>query len=89
MLSADVNAQVEAGLTAVRLPKNIDLAKDLAPGLPDIPCTALDLAIENLLNNAITAMRDQPGTLTVTTRSTSTCHGSPSSRSPWGTPARE
>lgn len=67
-LSVDVNAQVEAGIAAVRIPKNIKLAKDLAPGLPNIPCTALDLAVENLLNNAIAAMRDQPGTLTVTTQ---------------------
>jgi len=67
-LSVDVNAQVEAGISAVRIPKNIVLAKDLAPGLPSIPCTALDLAVENLLNNAIVAMRDKPGTLTVTTR---------------------
>ncbi len=63
-----MNAQVEAGIAAVQIPKNIKLAKDLAPGLPNIPCTALDLAVENLLNNAIAAMRDQPGILTVMTR---------------------
>jgi signal transduction histidine kinase len=67
-VSADVNAQVEAGLAAVRLPKNVNLVRDLAPGLPDIPCTSLDLVVENLAKNALSAMRDQPGTLTVTTR---------------------
>jgi signal transduction histidine kinase len=67
-VSADVNAQVEAGLAAVRLPRNIVLDKDLAPGLPGIPCTALDLVIENLVKNAVAAMRDQPGILTVATR---------------------
>jgi len=66
-VSADVNAQVEAGLTAVRLPQNIVLVKNLASGLPDIPCTGLDLVVENLGKNAVAAMRDQPGVLTVTT----------------------
>jgi signal transduction histidine kinase len=66
-VSADVNAQVEAGLTAVRLPQNIKLAKNLAADLPEIPCTALDLVIENLVKNAVAAMRDQPGILSVTT----------------------
>jgi signal transduction histidine kinase len=59
--SVDVNAQVEAGLGGVRIPKHIDLVKDLAPGLPNLPCTALDLVVENLLLNAITAMGNQPG----------------------------
>jgi GAF domain-containing protein len=54
--SADVNAQVEAGLAGVRIPRNVDLVKDLAPGLPNLPCTALDLVVENLLLNAIKAM---------------------------------
>ena len=65
--SVDVNAQVETGVAAVRIPKNIDLVVDLAQGLPGIPCTALDLVVENLLLNAVKAMRDQPGSLTVTT----------------------
>jgi signal transduction histidine kinase len=67
-VSVDVNAQVEAGIAAVRIPKNIEVVKDLAPGLPSIPCTALDLVIENLLLNAVKAMRDTHGTLSVTTR---------------------
>ncbi|HEY6492196.1 MAG TPA: GAF domain-containing protein [Trebonia sp.] len=67
-VSADVNAQVEAGIAAVRIPKNIELVKDLAPGLPNIPCTALDLVIENLLLNAVKALHDSHGTLSVTTR---------------------
>jgi signal transduction histidine kinase len=67
-VSVDVNAQVEAGLRVVRIPKTIHLATDLAPSLPTIPCTALDLVIENLLLNAVKAMHDRPGTLTVTTR---------------------
>jgi signal transduction histidine kinase len=66
--SADVNAQVEAGVAAVRLPRHIELVADLAPGLPNIPCTALDLAVENLLLNAVKAMQDRPGQLRVTTR---------------------
>ena len=67
-VSVDVNAQVEAGLRVVRIPKSIRLVTDLAPSLPTIPCTALDLVIENLLLNAVKAMHDRPGTLTVTTR---------------------
>jgi putative methionine-R-sulfoxide reductase with GAF domain/two-component sensor histidine kinase len=66
--SLDVNAQVEIGISAVRIPKHIELITDLALGLPDIPCTALDLVIENLLLNALKAMQDQPGPLRVTTR---------------------
>jgi signal transduction histidine kinase len=65
--SADVNAQVEAGLRSVRIPKSIDLVTDLADGLPNIPCTALDLVVENLLLNAVKAMQSQPGSLSVTT----------------------
>jgi len=65
--STDVNAQVEAGLAAVRIPGNIELETDLSDGLPHIPCTALDLVIENLVLNAVAAMRDQPGSLRVTT----------------------
>jgi signal transduction histidine kinase len=64
--SVDVNAQVEAGLAAVRIPKHIELVTELALGLPDIPCTALDLVVENLLLNAVKAMQDQPGSLRVT-----------------------
>jgi signal transduction histidine kinase len=64
--SADVNAQVEAGVAAVRIPKHIELVTDLAPGLPNIPCTALDLVVENLLLNAVKAMQDRPGPLRVT-----------------------
>ena len=64
--SVDVNAQIEAGVAAVRkIPKHIELATDLAPGLPDIPCTALDLVVENLLLNAVKAMQDRPGSLRV------------------------
>ena len=64
--SIDVNAQVEAGVAAVRIPKHVDLVMDLAPGLPNIPCTALDLVVENLLLNAVKAIKDQPGSLRVT-----------------------
>jgi GAF domain-containing protein len=63
--SVDVNAQVEAGVASVRLPKHVELVADLAPGLPNIPCTALDLVVENLLLNAIKAMQDGPGSLLV------------------------
>jgi signal transduction histidine kinase len=53
--SADVNAQVEAGIARVRMPKNVSVVTSLAPGLPNIPCTGLELAVENLLTNAIKA----------------------------------
>jgi signal transduction histidine kinase len=53
--SADVNAQVEAGIQRVRRPRTVELVADLAHGLPDIPCTGLDLVIENLLTNAVKA----------------------------------
>jgi signal transduction histidine kinase len=66
--STDVNAQVEAGLERVRIPKHIELVMDLAPGLPSIPCTALDLVVENLLLNAVKAMQGRPGPLRVMTR---------------------
>lgn len=66
--SVDVNAQVEAGLAAVRIPKHIELVTELAPGLPSIPCTALDLVVENLLLNAVKAMKDRPGPLRVSSR---------------------
>jgi len=66
--SVDVNAQVGAGIAAVRIPKHITLTTELARGLPNIPCTALDLVVENLILNAIRAMPNKPGTLRVTTR---------------------
>jgi two-component system NtrC family sensor kinase len=66
--SIDVNAQIQAGVAAVRIPRNIELVTDLAPGLPNIPCTALDLVIENLLLNATKAMQDRPGPLRVSSR---------------------
>jgi signal transduction histidine kinase len=65
--STDVNAQVRAGLEKVRIPKHIELVADLAPALPSIPCAALDLVVENLLLNAVTAMQGRPGPLRVTT----------------------
>jgi signal transduction histidine kinase len=65
--AADVNEQVEIGLSSVRIPQYIELVTDLAPGLPNIPCTALDLVVENLLLNAIKAMQKRPGPLHVTT----------------------
>jgi len=64
---SDVNAQVEAGLAAVRIPKSIELVTELTPGLPAIPCTALDLVVENLVLNAVKAMQSKPGPLHVTT----------------------
>jgi signal transduction histidine kinase len=65
--SADVNGQVAAGIAAVRIPGHIELVTELAPGLPEIACTALDLVIENLLLNAVKAMQDRPGRLQVRT----------------------
>ncbi len=66
--SVDVNAQVEAGLAAVRIPRHIELVTELTAGLPNIPCAALDLVVENLLLNAVKAMQDRPGVLRVTTQ---------------------
>lgn len=66
--SVDVNSRVEAGLAAVRVPRHIELVTELAPGLPNIPCTALDLVVENLLLNAVKAIKDQPGSLHVSSR---------------------
>ena len=65
--SVDVNAQVEAGILSVRIPKQITLTTELAAALPNIPCTALDLVVENLILNAIKAMEDRPGSLLVRT----------------------
>jgi signal transduction histidine kinase len=65
--SADVNAQVEAGLAAVRIPRSIEVVTELAPGLPNIPCTALDLVVENLMLNAVKAMQNQSGSVQVRT----------------------
>ena len=65
--STDVNAQVEAGIAAVRIPRQVELVTDLAPRLPNIPCTALDLVVENLVLNAVKAMQTQPGELRVAT----------------------
>lgn len=64
--SVDVNAQVEVGVAAVSIPRHVRLTVNLAPGLPNIPCTALDLVVENLLLNALKAMKDRPGSLRVT-----------------------
>lgn len=64
--SADVNEQVERGIAAVPIPRHITLVTDLAPNLPNIPCTALELVVENLMTNAIKAMRE-PGQLRVRT----------------------
>jgi signal transduction histidine kinase len=65
--AADVNEQVEAGIAAIRIPKSVDLVTELAAGLPNIPCTALDLVVENLLLNAVKAVRNGHGSVRVTT----------------------
>lgn len=66
--SVDVNEQVRSGIGAVvPMPRHIELVMDLAPDLPDVPCTALELVVENLLTNAVKAMRE-PGQLHVRTR---------------------
>jgi len=64
--SVNVNEQVRTGIEAVTMPRHIDLVPDLAPDLPNVPCTALELVVENLLTNAVKAMRD-PGPLHVRT----------------------
>ena len=64
--SADVNEQVRNGIAAVPIPRHIEFVTDLAPYLPKVPCTALELVVENLLTNAVKAMRE-PGQLHVRT----------------------
>ncbi|MDT5255200.1 MAG: hypothetical protein QOD10_280 [Mycobacterium sp.] len=50
--------------------KTITVAKDLDRSLPEIPCYPGDLnqAWTNIIDNAIAAMRDEGGTLTIRTR---------------------
>jgi signal transduction histidine kinase len=52
------------------LPKAITVAKDLDRSLPEIPCYPGDLnqVWTNIIDNAIAAMRDEGGTLTIRTR---------------------
>jgi nitrogen-specific signal transduction histidine kinase len=64
--SVDVNEQVRSGIGAVPMPRHIELVTDLALDLPNVPCTALELVVENLLTNAVKAMRT-PGQLSVRT----------------------
>lgn len=64
--SADVNEQVRNGIAAVPIPRHIALVTDLAPDLPNVPCTALELVVENLMTNAVKAMRE-PGQLLIKT----------------------
>ncbi len=65
--SANVNEQVRSGIRAViPMPRHIELVTDLAEDLPNVPCTALELVVENLLTNAVKALR-QPGQVRVRT----------------------
>ncbi|MGD0242726.1 MAG: GAF domain-containing protein [Streptosporangiaceae bacterium] len=65
--SLDVNEQVRNGITAVvPMPRHIELVTDLTLDLPNVPCTALELVVENLLTNAVKAIRE-PGQLHVRT----------------------
>jgi signal transduction histidine kinase len=64
--SADVNEQVRNGIAAVPIPRHIELLTDLAAGLPSVRCTALEFVVENLITNAVKAMRE-PGQLRVRT----------------------
>jgi signal transduction histidine kinase len=75
---ADVHELLRSTLTmfADRLskdskaPKAITVAKDLDRSLPEIPCYPGDLnqVWTNIIDNAIAAMRDEGGTLTIRTR---------------------
>ena len=64
--SVDVNEQVRNGIATVPIPRHIERVIDLAPHLPSVPCTGLELAVENLMTNAVKAMRE-PGQLLVRT----------------------
>jgi signal transduction histidine kinase len=64
--SVDVNEQVRNAIATVPIPRHIDPVIDLAPDLPSVPCTGLELAVENLMTNAVKAMRE-PGQLRVRT----------------------
>ena len=57
--SVDVNEQVRKGIATVPIPRHIERIDDLAPDLPSVPCTGLELAVENLMTNAVKAMRDR------------------------------
>ena len=64
--SVDVNEQVRNGIATVPMPRHIERVTHLAPHLPSVPCTGLELAVENLMTNAVKAMRE-PGQLLVRT----------------------
>jgi signal transduction histidine kinase len=53
-----------------KAPKAITVAKELDRSLPEIPCYPGDLnqVWTNIIDNAIAAMRDEGGTLTIRTR---------------------
>src|ERR1700741_1669986 len=53
-----------------KVPKAITVVKDLDRSLPEIPCYPGDLnqVWTNIIDNAITSMRDGGGTLTIRTR---------------------
>lgn len=59
--SIDVNDRVREGLDNIHAPQNVTIAMSLADGLPDLPCTALDLVVENLVLNAIEALSGKGG----------------------------
>jgi signal transduction histidine kinase len=63
--SAKVNEQIRVGLERLAVPRPVEVRTDLADGLPDIPCTALDLVVENLAMNALEAMAGESGVLSV------------------------
>lgn len=76
-VSVDVNEKVRAGIARARVPKNIKIIADLQEGLPPVACESLDLAIENIVRNAVAAM-PRGGSLYVSTVLEQWEHGGPS-----------
>ena len=59
--SADVDERVRTALDRVRIPGNVTHVVDLHGNLPSVACTNLDLAVENLVGNALNALAGTGG----------------------------
>jgi signal transduction histidine kinase len=67
----DMNECVHNAVDRLTLPSNVSLKLTLAPDLPPVRATSLDLVVENLARNAIDAMPDsRPGHIHISTAAT-------------------